>query len=170
MAKPKRGRDPKLTPEVQKIIVDRVAAGVPLKYAAQGAGIGERTLRRWMADGRAGNKPFSALMAALKKAEADAIARNVGLIQKEAAKTWTAAAWFLERRYPDDFASHRRDVAELRRDVAELRKLLAKLESIQSHDDPPTDPSPSPADDGASAGDPIRPRPDGPAPDGPLPE
>jgi len=121
MAKPKRGRDPKLTPEVQKVIVDRVASGVPLKYAAQAAGIGERTLRRWVADGKSGAKPFTALVAALKKAEADAIARNVGLIQKEAAKTWTAAAWWLERRHPKQFGNSRREVNELKREIAKLQ-------------------------------------------------
>jgi DNA invertase Pin-like site-specific DNA recombinase len=154
MANAKRGRDPKLTPEVQKIIVDRVAAGVPLKFAAQGAGISERTLMAWLAKGRQGKNGYAALLAAVKKAEADAIARNVGLIQKEGAKTWTAAAWMLERRHPEEFASNRRDVAELRRELAELRRLLDKLQAIRLHDpDPQIPPAGPPGDPGREGGD-----------------
>lgn len=39
----------------------------------------------------------------IKKAEAEAISRNVGVIQVAAQTTWTASAWWLERRYARDF-------------------------------------------------------------------
>ena len=43
---------------------------------------------------------------ALKKAEADAKAAMLTAIQKAAVepKTWQAAAWWLERKYPEEFA------------------------------------------------------------------
>ncbi len=132
--KAKTGRLPKLTPEVAKIIVDSVTAGVPRKQAAERAGVTERTLMRWLAAGRkARSGPLLSLLSALKKAEADAIARNTAMIQRAAAERdevtvketvttdangqtttkretttkkvfdWCAAAWWLERRYPDQF-------------------------------------------------------------------
>ena len=126
--KAKTGRLPKLTPEVAKIIVDNVTAGVPQKYAAERAGVTERTLMRWLAAGRkARSGPLLSLLSALKKGEADCIARNVANIQRAAsgveevtvketittdangqtitkretttkrAADWCAAAWYLER-------------------------------------------------------------------------
>jgi transposase len=100
------GRHPKLDPAVQRVIVESVAAGVPRKYAAQRAGIDESTLRLWCSKGRKGGKGqaiYVALLAALKKAEADAVARNVAIVQKAANTTWQAAAWWLERRYHAEF-------------------------------------------------------------------
>jgi hypothetical protein len=132
--KAKPGRQSKLTPEVAKSIADGVAAGVPSKFAAQRAGVSERSLREWLAKGRkAKSGPHFALSAALKKAEADAISRNTAMVQRAAAERdevtvketvttdangqtitkretttkkvfdWCAAAWWLERRYPDQF-------------------------------------------------------------------
>ena len=48
------------------------------------------------------NNLFLRLLRAVERGEADAHARNLGLIQKAAQDgTWQAAAWFLERRYPE---------------------------------------------------------------------
>jgi hypothetical protein len=41
---------------------------------------------------------------AIKKAETDCKSRNIGIIQSAAIRTWQAAAWFLERRYHDEYA------------------------------------------------------------------
>ncbi len=128
--KAKTGRLPKLTPDVAKIIIDSVAAGVPSKYAAERAGIGERTLLRWIALGRrAKSGPLMAFLASLKKAQSDCIARNVANIQRAASEReevttketrypdgtvktektvrkvidWCAAAWYLERTCSKEF-------------------------------------------------------------------
>src|SRR3954469_9935830 len=94
------GRRTKLTEATVRVIVASVAAGVPLKYAAQRAGIDESTLHLWLRTGRRAKKgPHFQLFQSLKKAEAGAVARNVALVQKAAAKTWQAAAWWLERRH-----------------------------------------------------------------------
>jgi transposase len=97
---------PKLTPERQKAIVEAVAAGVPRKFAAMRAGITERCLYLWLAKGRKGGKAntlYVQLFHAVQKAEADAVARNVAIVQKAGAKSWQAAAWWLERRYHAEF-------------------------------------------------------------------
>ena len=125
MGKRRGGPWPKLTPETQKVIVDSIAAGVPRATAAQRAGISDRCLYKWHAKGRKGgkgNEELVQLFQAIKKAEADAVARNVALVQKAAAKSWQAAAWWLERRYPEEFGANRRELAELRRRLDELEK------------------------------------------------
>jgi hypothetical protein len=78
---------------------------------------------------RAPNKPDAvqakcvAFLAAVKKAQADAVAANVQLIQIAAREgTWQAAAWWLERRHPDQYGSDRKRVKELERLLAEFIK------------------------------------------------
>lgn len=145
------GRRPKLTPETQKAILDRVSSGVPFKYAATAAGVTYATLASWLAKGRKNHPRYTEFLDAFKKAEAAAIARNVAVIQKAsqggtivervtttttkkdgtttvktteklAPPQWTAGAWWLERRYPDHFASNTRELAEMRRTLAEFLK------------------------------------------------
>ena len=38
--------------------------------------------------------------------------------------TWQAAAWTLERRYPEEFSTHAKELAALRKEVVDLRKLV----------------------------------------------
>jgi len=90
MGERRRGRPTKLTPETQKLICDAVAAGVPVQVAARLAGISQSTYYAWVSR----HKDFAE---AVKKAYAVAESRLVGYIYRAAAKTWTAAAWLLER-------------------------------------------------------------------------
>jgi hypothetical protein len=81
--KRKTGRTPKLTPEVQKLIVDAVAAASPRKFAAERAGISTSTLRSWLARGRKERRgEYLAFLAAIKKAEAEAIITRIARIAK----------------------------------------------------------------------------------------
>jgi hypothetical protein len=108
---------------VQKVILAGIAAGLPRKHAAERAGITEQTLNSWLRKGKTKRAPaeFLSFLSALKKAEADAVARNVAIIQTAAkGGKWTAAAWWLERRYPEEFSSFRGELAELKRIVREL--------------------------------------------------
>ena len=86
--------------------VDRVLQGIklglPFVHACARAGISHDTFARW-------RKLSAADFAdAVKNAEAQAIARNVTVIQKAAGTSWQAAAWWLERRHPQDFAKTER--------------------------------------------------------------
>lgn len=118
----KTGQPLKLTPEVRKAVCDSLAAGVDRRHACQSAGVGVRSFQRWLAQGRKRRTPETvALLAAVQKAQADAVRRNVALIQKAAQDgTWTAAAWWLERRHPDLYGSDRKRVRELERLLADI--------------------------------------------------
>ena len=117
------GRPSTLTPEVQRRLCDAVAAGNTRNDAAEYAGVGESTLRRWLAQGRHRRSgKFRALLAAVKKAEADAVVRNVAIIQKAASTSWQAAAWWLERKRDQDWSQSKGLVRQLAREVKELKK------------------------------------------------
>jgi len=111
------GRPTDLTPQVQAKIVQAIVGGNANVVAAAYAGIGESTYYAWLDRGRkevtrlasspwarprATEMPFLEFLEAIEKAQADAEARNVALIAKAAQDgTWTAAAWWLERKYPE---------------------------------------------------------------------
>ena len=57
-------------------------------------------MRRWPVLRRVRYVSFDS---AIKEAEAEAIAGRIQCIQKAEDHSWQAAAWWLERRYPQDF-------------------------------------------------------------------
>lgn len=95
---------PKLTEELIEVMCGLKAKGMHNKDICMAVGIHEATLYRWL------NKPSTRLHRVLseefKKAEArykqellDTI-RGAALAKRQ---YWTAAAWLLERKYPDEF-------------------------------------------------------------------
>ena len=83
---------------------EHIRNGVPQKYVAQYLGISEHTWYEWLKHGEEQKKGiYSQFKQSVKKAQAEAIAKNVQLIQKAAITNWQAAAWWLERRYPKEF-------------------------------------------------------------------
>lgn len=96
------GRPTKLTPEVQDKIVAALRAGNYQETAAAYAGIHRDTFYGWMERGK--NEPgsiYSDFSEAVERAKADAEVRDVALIDRAAADgSWQAAAWKLERKFP----------------------------------------------------------------------
>ena len=78
--------------------------GLNNKDIAAYLGVRRETFSQWVNHPRTENQ--TNLSNALKKAEADAKAAMLTAIQKAAMepKTWQAAAWWLERKYPEEFA------------------------------------------------------------------
>jgi transposase len=113
------GRDTKYDAERAGIILRVIARGNTRANAAGQAGICERTLRSWVARGNRGEAPFAAFAAALKKAERKAEGRMVGVIRRAAPTTWQAAAWWLERKFPEAWG---KDTEILREMLADYRK------------------------------------------------
>lgn len=125
--KPKpTGRPSKATDEVFKKITDAVKAGVWIEQAAHLASIHPSTLYDWVSKGERAREMeeitgkamsdadlrLAEFSESLKRARAEAEARNVSLIQKAAQDgTWQAAAWYLERSAPQRWG--RRDRMEV---------------------------------------------------------
>ena len=99
------GRPTKLTKDVQKQICDAIRLGATYKLAAQYGGISYVTFNTWMADGEAADDgDFLEFFNAVKKAESDGALKWLRKIEASAnTGNWTAAAWKLERRYPNDY-------------------------------------------------------------------
>lgn len=87
----------KYGPGITKAIAEHVAMGVSQKDAAALEDISEPTFYQWIKD----HPEFSK---SLEKARMRCKARNIKIIQKAAITKWTAAAWHLERNYPNEFA------------------------------------------------------------------
>jgi hypothetical protein len=67
-------------------------------------GISEQTYINWMRWGEKSRKGlYFSFFESVKKAEAQAIARNVAVIQTAAKDSWQAAAWWLERKHPHEW-------------------------------------------------------------------
>ena len=92
------GRPTKKTPDREPLILKAIAKGVPYKAACQCADLSLFTFNEW-------RKNDSAFAEKVRRADLEAIGRNVDLIQHAAEKgDWRAAAWLLERRCPESFS------------------------------------------------------------------
>jgi len=109
----------KYNKKIVEEIVSYIKAGVPNKHAALAVGIGEETFYGWMRE----KAEFSE---SIKKAQSLAVARNVVTVQKAAKKNWQAAAWWLERRYPEEFALRQKMELEGKLDIRVLHELARK--------------------------------------------
>lgn len=96
----------KLTPEVQECIVKNIENGNYIHIAAQCAGINKSTHCRWMQKGELARSndeenEFTTYLDAINTARAKAEATNVFVIKEATHDTWQAAAWWLERTFPE---------------------------------------------------------------------
>ena len=98
-------RKSKLNEELIKQAVKLIEAGNYQKHVAQALGITETTWYRWMQEGEKAKSGLKRkFYESIKKAEARAVLRNVAkILQASQEGNWQAAAWWLERRYPDEW-------------------------------------------------------------------
>ena len=101
-------RPTKLTPKLQERIAGFVRAGAYVETAAAAAGVSKVTLYAWLKRGAAGEGPFAAFAEAIEEAQALAEMRDLALIGKAAETEWAAAAWRLERKFPDRYGRRTR--------------------------------------------------------------
>ncbi len=102
-------RPTKLSPQRQAQICEYVAQGHSREIAAQACGIAATTVYRWMKRGETEpDGPFGEFCMALKRADAEAEIACLRRIKAAAeAGDWRAAAWMLERRYPEKWGRRR---------------------------------------------------------------
>ena len=103
----KLGRMIKLSPDVQEKIVQAIKLGATQAIACKYAGITPSTFIRWVKrgirdhDAGLDDTVFTSFAKSIQKAEGSAAVRWLAVIEREATGgQWTAAAWKLERRYP----------------------------------------------------------------------
>lgn len=118
------GRPTQRTPENAKKIMDALRMGATYELACGYAGISKDTFDRW-------RDSDAAFAAQVKEAEGAAAVGWLAKIEKAANEgTWQAAAWKLERRYPESYGrqvtsvqhSGKVDVSKLSDD--ELRAII----------------------------------------------
>jgi transposase len=100
-------RPTKLTEPVTDDLVVLLAAGVPVPVAARSVGVSRRTLDRWLREGELRERMKQARAVGPVSTEAVTEARLVVLLARAAQFDWKAAAWWLERRWPERWARAR---------------------------------------------------------------
>ncbi len=121
----KMGRPSKISYDLIKKITDAIRAGNYIETASAYAGINKSTLYDWLKRGQrerqrvaknARNKVqkkeriYVEFSDAVEKALAEAEMRDVLTITKAASEQWQAAAWRLERKFPDRWGRRRLDI------------------------------------------------------------
>lgn len=112
--KKKRGPPTALTEEVSRKVCDAIRGGNYLETAAAYAGISRTSLHEYLKRGRRkdAEEPFASFVAAVDEAMGEAETSFVVRVASAARdpRHWTAAAWWLERRFPERWG--RRDRVE----------------------------------------------------------
>lgn len=133
-------RPTKLTQELQDKIVDVIRAGNYIETAASFAGLSKNTLYDWMKRGarereridNTGKKmlkkeqPFVEFSDAIEKALAEAEMRDVLRIGEASKSDWKAAAWRLERKFPQRWGKKFQQIEN--DDERRMKLLLMELE------------------------------------------
>lgn len=119
----------KLTPELQEKILLHLRVGAYVETAAACAGIHKDTFYEWLKKGARGQQPYAAFADAVNKAVAESESRDLATILKASTKYWVAAAWRLERRFPEKYGRNDRVKVEgkIEHDGASLVAKLAQL-------------------------------------------
>lgn len=99
--------DKRTDPAMIRALEGALLSGNSYIVACELAGIGKTTFFRYLQEGEEANPGTIAreFRDRIKRAEATAMGRNILHIQKAAKKDWRAAAWFLERRAPQDYGN-----------------------------------------------------------------
>jgi len=127
-------RRTKLSEELIKEAYELVASGNYIKDVYPILGIGEVTWYRWLREGEIAKSGLKRqFWQAIKKAEKEAIIKNVAVIQKAAEEgNWQAAAWWLERRYYEDWG--RKEKVDLAADKDGFKLVIEYVEAGEKKD------------------------------------
>jgi transposase len=116
------GRKSKYTPENVKTIVNAIEQGVPYRHAAAMVGVDEDTLLNW-------RKRHSDFAESIKAAEGRAVAGRLARIRQAEPDHWQAAAWWLERKYPQEFGKTVQEQQHTGKDGEPLEILFRRSET-----------------------------------------
>ena len=139
------GQPTALTPEVLEDVRRLLPTCLYIETVADYLGLERTTVRKWIKRGSIENKriakgqkaakaeeKFREFFLVYKKAIAEGLIYDLGIIKKAAATQWQAAAWRAERRYPGKCALRERQlVQDLTDQVKELQKAVNALTDSQ---------------------------------------
>lgn len=129
------GRPTKLCPEIIETITNAILAGSYIETAAALAGISKETFYDWLKKGAVAQSGLLFEFSdAIKRAQAQAEMNDLMVINKAAKRSWQAAAWKLERKYPAKWgvrAKHEIVGADAERKPVQI--VYAKLDEGAQH-------------------------------------
>lgn len=130
----KMGRKVRLNEEVTKKICDFIKAGNFEYIAARLSGISEQTLLLWKNTGKeqieeGKDTIYTRLYEKMQEANAFAMAYHVQNVREAGKKSWQASAWYLERKYPDEFGNKYK-LEERKVKILEERLELEKMQAV----------------------------------------
>ena len=108
------GRPTKLTPETHKRIVQAIQLGATYELAASYGGVTYETFNNWMKRGETATKgEYFQFFNDIKEAEGKGAVGWLAKIEASANDgNWQAAAWKLERRYPEHYGRQKLDIKQ----------------------------------------------------------
>ena len=131
-----KGRPTKLCAEIQELLVAYIVAGNYVETAAAAAGISKNTLYDWLKRGAADSSGiYKEFSDAINKAVATSEIAELEKLERHSRETWQAAAWRLERRFPDKWGRKEKIQADItsqhteREEVVFEQKLTADPEA-----------------------------------------
>ena len=98
------GPEAQLTEELADQLAAVIRAGSYIYVACAAVGISRQVYAKWMQRGlsdRPADALFRQLREKVERAQAEGEVRRVATVAAAANKTWQAAAWLLERQYPE---------------------------------------------------------------------
>ncbi len=138
----KRGRKTKLTPELQERICKFIEQGFTIEQSCALAGINVATYYNWKKWGRqARSGKFFEFFKAAETSEKVAEAKFLSTILKAAVgddekgikSDWRAAAWYLERKNPEQWAKTEKLEQEIKADVKAKLSLSERIKQAEKY-------------------------------------
>lgn len=125
----KMARRAKLTQELIEEAYKLVSEGNYDKDVYPILGVSKTAWYKWLSEGEKAKSGIKRdFVNAIKKAEKEAIIKNVAVIQKAAEQgNWQAAAWWLERKYFEDWG--RKDKVDLAADKDGFKVIIEYVEA-----------------------------------------
>lgn len=138
----------KLTKQTAQHVLKLLANGSTIKQAAAAVGVCRQTIAEWI---KRGNQCIAerdnggeikpddmlcvSLVRALGRARARGVAKALKAIKAKYDSDWRAAAFFLERSYPEKWGANRLEVKHLQREVQKLRAEVREIANWNAQDD-----------------------------------
>lgn len=107
---------------IMERIYSDIRAGLSLECAAQRAGVVPATLQNWIRRGKRGDELYVTFYQESRKALADAQALYVARINLASKDDWKAAAWMLERMWPETYGDNKKELREALKLLKQLQR------------------------------------------------